>query len=272
MTTMKVSPSGSHIIANNLAKSSEKLNNLFNQLSTGARITQAADGAADLAISTSMEHGLAAMRSARTNTNEAVSMIQVADSAGAQANDILGRMEELAVRSANSTMSDAGRSAAQEEMSGLQADLDRLSESTEFNGQSLADEARSLTFQVGASEGDTLVVETTGGLGSEALAVDDADLSSQAGAQAALSSIAEARESVTAYRSTLGASQNRLESAAGSLESSIENTYAANARLSDLDMVQALSERARQNILQQSNIALLTQANAAPQAALNLVG
>jgi flagellin len=272
MDTMKVSPPGSHVITNNLAKSSEKLNNLFNQLSTGARITKAADGAADLAISTMMEHGLAGMRTARSNSNEAVSMLQVADQAGAQADAILSRMEELAVRSANGATSDAGRAAAQEEIAGLQADLDRLSTNTEFNGQPLADEARELTFQVGASEGDTLVVETTGGLGAEALAVDEADVSTQAGAQAALSSIGEARGSVTAYRSTLGASQNRLETAVDSLESSIENTYAAKARLSDLDMAQALSEQARQNILQQSNIALLTQANAQPQAALNLVG
>ncbi|HBU48392.1 MAG TPA: flagellin FliC [Myxococcales bacterium] len=270
---MKVSDKTSaSVIQNRLANQSNKLNQVFNQLSSGSRITKAADDAASLAISTSLEHALAAMDAARTNANEATSFTQVADSGIGQIQDGLGRLRELAVGAANGTLSDAQRQAFQSEAEGIVADVDRITQSTEFNGTRVLEADQEFQFQVGTSEDETIRMETGDGTSSEALGLEDIDLSTASGAQAALTAIDEATEQTNAQRSAIGAVQNRLERASVNLSSSIENTVAANSQIRDLDVAAASAEKVRTEILQQSNVALLVQASQFPQAALNLLG
>ncbi len=260
------------MIQNRLANQSNKLNQVFNQLSSGSRITKAADDAASLAISTSLEHALAAMDTARTNANEATSFTQVADSGIGQIQDGLGRLRELAVRASNGTLSDAQRQAFQAEAEGIVADVDRITESTEFNGTNVLEADQQFEFQVGTTDGETIALDTGDGTSAEALGLDDVDLSTAEGAQAALTAIDEATEQTSAQRSSIGAVQNRLERASMNLSSRIENTVSANSQIRDLDVAAASAEKVRADILQQSNVALLVQASQFPQAALNLLG
>lgn len=270
---MKISDKSAVVGAQNrLAAHSNQLNNLFNKISSGSRITRAADDAAALAISTKMEHEIAAMDASRTNANEAISFMQVADSGVGQVQEGLGRLRELAVRASSGTLNDAQRQAINTEAQSIVADVDRLSEVTEFNGTKVLEADQTFEFQVGTAEGETIALETGDGVDAEALEISDIDLSTAEGAQAALGAIDEASERANSFRSNVGAVQNRLERSSASLDSSIENTVAANSRIRDLDVAAASAAKVRNEILQQSNVALLVQATQFPQAALNLLG
>ena len=199
-------------------------------------------------------------------------MTQVADSGIGQIQDGLGRLRELAVRASNGTMNDSQRQSFQAEAEGIVADVDRLTESTEFNGTKVLEANQEFEFQVGTSAEETIALETGDGTSAAALGLEDIDLSTAEGAQAALTAIDEATEKTNEQRSSIGAVQNRLERASAKLSSGIENTVAANSRIRDLDIAAASAEKARTDILQQSNVALLVQATQFPQAALNLLG
>ena len=268
---MKIQSPASALSSKQVAQTQDRMNQLFDKISSGARITKAADDAAALAISSAMESQISALRVSRQNANEADSLLQVADSGAEQASDILGRMRELAVSAANSTRSDADRAAAQVEFEGLQSQLNDIASSTECNDRALLDGGQTFTFQVGA-EGVPVEVTTSQGVSASDLGVETSSVGSQAGAQAALAAIDEAAARVTETRSEIGSGANRVRSAGNAIESAVENTVAANSQLRDLDMAEALSAQARESILQQSSVAILIQANAQPQAALSLIG
>jgi len=268
---MKIQSPASALSSKQVAQTQERMNNLFDKISSGARITKAADDAASLALSAAMEGKLTELRATRQNANEADSLLQVADAGLEQASDIVGRMRELAINTTNSTRSDADRAAAQIEYEGLKSQLNDLASGTDFNERAVLDGAQSFSFQIGSQAGQ-MEVSTDQGVSAADLVVDAGDLSTQAGAQAALASLDDAAAKVTESRSRIGAGSSQLRSVSSAIESAVENTVAANSELRDLDMASALSAQARESILQQSSIAILIQANAQPQAALSLIG
>jgi flagellin len=269
---MKIKSPASSLVQTQANKTQARMNKLFDQISSGARITKAADDAASLAISSAMESQISALRSSRQNANEADSMLQVADAGFEQAQEIVGRMRELAVSASNGTRNDADRAASEIEFQSLRSELNDLAASTDFNDRPLLDGAQSFTFQVGAEEGATIEVSTDRGVSAADLGVAAASVASQGSAQASIEALEEASSRVSESRSRVGAGSSRLRVASSAIESAVENTVAANSQLRDLDMVEALSAKARESILQQSNIAILMQANAMPQAALSLIG
>ena len=217
------------------------------------------------------ESQISALRTVRQNANEADSMLQVADAGAEQAQEIVGRMRELAVSASNGARNDADRAAAQIEFQSLQSELNALAAGTEFNETAVLDGAQSFSFQVG-TDGGSVDVTTEEGVSAADLGLADSSLATQDAAQATLAALDGASEKVAETRTRLGAGSSRLRVVSSALDSAVENTVAANSEIRDLDMAEALSAQARESILLQSNVAILIQANAQPQAALSLIG
>jgi flagellin len=186
---------------------------------------------------------------------------------------MLDRMRELAVRASSETLSDSDRDNANLEFIQLHEEITRVSISTTFNGEQLLAGTKFLTFQVGFvnDTSNRIVATLQGGMGAATLGVS-IEVASAGAAQSALAAISGALGTVNAYRSKLGSVQNRLERSIGNLESDIENSVASNSRIRDVDFAAETSRMTRLQILTQSGTSVLSQANAAPQAALALLG
>ena len=257
-----------------LTRTSRALEKTFNRLSSGSRINNAADDAAGLAISTRLEHRIKGQGAAKQNAQEGISFIQTLEGGVEQVLDMLHRLRELGVRAANETLTDNDRDALDLEYQQLLTEVDRVGLSTSFNGGPNLNGALTMTFQVGFSNtaNDRVSLTQTSGLSLEALNIDGTDVQSIGNAANCLGDISLALSHLNAYRSRLGATQNRLERSISNLESDIENATAANSRIRDVDFAEETSNLTRLQILSQSGTAVLTQANAMPQAALALLG
>ncbi len=246
------------------------------RMSSGLRINQASDDAAGLAISEKLRSQVRSLAQAQRNSNDGISLLQTAEGALAEDNDMLIRMRELAVQSANGTQGTSERLAIHNEFDALRSEMDRISEVTEFNGTNLLNGALSagMTFQVGINNvaaNDQITVSMgdsdAAGIGISA----GMTLSTVAGAQSALSLIDSAISSVSSRRGDLGAVQNRLLSTINNLSTSHENLSAANSRIRDADIAQESASFARSQILMQAGVSILAQANPRPSLALNLI-
>ncbi len=261
-----------------LNRSSSALGKSFEHLSTGSRINNAGDDAAGLAISTGLEHRIKAQGAAKQNALEGISLIQTAEGGVEQVKNMLDRMRELAVRSSSETLSVSDRTNADLEFQQLKQEITRVSSSTSYNGTTLLDASLVATFQVGMDDSATnrIICTITGdfsvGGADSILLLTNAEVDTAASAQGALDLIDDALSRVNAYRSKLGSVQNRLERAISNLESDIENATASNSRIRDVDFAEETSKMTRLQILVQSGTAILSQANASPQAALSLLG
>lgn len=257
-----------------LTRTSRALEKTFNRLSSGSRINTAADDAAGLAISTRLEHRIKGQGAAKQNAQEGISFIQTLEGGVEQVLDMLHRLRELGVRAANETLTNTDRDALDLEYQQLLTEVDRVGLATSFNGGPDLNGALTMTFQVGFSNttNDRVSLTQTSGLSLQALNIDGTDCQSIGNAANALGDISLALSHLNAYRSRLGATQNRLERAITNLESDIENATAANSRIRDVDFAEETSQLTRLQILSQSGTAVLTQANAMPQAALALLG
>lgn len=260
-----------------LSKVTGRLMDNFNHLSTGLRIASAADDAAGLGVSERMRAQVTSLRQASRNANDGISLIQTAEGALDEVSNILNRMRELAVASANGTYSDSDKDTLDQEMDDLISEVDRISNTTNFNNLSLLNAASTITFQVGAgtTTNDTISVGLTSVLSSD-LGIDATtiDISSASGASptTAIAAIDAAIDSVTSTRGTLGASQNRLQSTIANLDVSIEALSAAESRIRDVDVAFESADLTRNTILQQAALSILSQANVQPQSALTLLG
>jgi flagellin len=246
-------------------------------LATGARINKAADDAAGLAISTSLEHRIVGQRAAKQNALEGISLIQTAEGGVEQVRGMLDRMRELSVRAANETLSDSDRGNADLEFQQLKAETDRIASTTNYNGVSLLAATVTLTFQVGFNDAanNRIVATLVGNFvssGANSHLSLTGDIGSISAAGSMLAKIDGALSRLNAFRSKLGSVQNRLERSISNLESDIENATAANSRIRDVDFAEETSKMTRLQILVQSGVAVLSQANASPQAALSLLG
>ena len=273
----------------NLSQTQGSFFKAIEQLSSGMRINKAADDAAGLAVSEKLKNQVRGLNQAQRNAQDAISLMQVAEGSLSETHNLLARMRELSIQSANDTLTDPDRKHLQAEMDQLLAEVDRIASSSQFNGKSLlvgtSASQTSLVFHLGANTGDEVSVSlsaldaravglSVSALGSSGYATTLGQLSSlsfQTSANAAIGTLDTAIESVSKSRALLGAVQNRMNSAVASLGVSAENTGAANSRIRDADVAQAVSEMVRTQILQQSTMAVLAQANQAPQMALQLL-
>lgn len=231
------------------------------KMASGLRINSAADDAAGLAISEKMRSTTTGLAQASQNVQSGVSLIQTAEGGLGNTADILKRMKELAVQASNGTYTDEDRQMLGKEFNELKNGLDQIASSTNYNGMNLLDGSLSgdnaLTIQAGARGGsDQTVTVGINSMSSEALGLDKIDISSLNGAMDAIQAIDTAINSVSGTRGGLGASQNRLEYAADTIDTAIYNITASESRIRDLDMAKEAMERTRQNIQNQSSLAV----------------
>ncbi|MFT4841518.1 MAG: flagellin [Planctomycetota bacterium] len=259
----------------NLSTVSERLGGNFRRLSTGLRISTAADDAAGLAISERLRSQVRSLEQGKRNANDGISLVQTAEGALNEVSSILIRLRELAIQSSNGTVSDQDKSTLDEEFSSLVSEVNRIGQSTEFNGIKLLDgSSSSISFQIGfgtTTGVDTLSVSLSAAL-STSLALDSLDIGSTGSTTTAITNIDSAINSVSSLRGSLGAVQNRLGSTINTLAITSENLSAAESRIRDVDVAYETAQLTRNNILQQAAISVLSQANSAPQSALQLLG
>jgi flagellin len=258
----------------NLSQTQSTLDSSMSRLSSGYRITSAGDDAAGLGISTKLEAQIRSYSQASRNANDGISVIQTTEAALNEDTNILTRLRELAMESASDGIGDTERGYIQNETTQLTSELQRISQVTKFNGSSLLDgNTTTLDFQVGVeSSADNVISFSTLDATAATLGVSGLDMSTQALAQAALSTIDAAIANVSSSLATLGAAGNRFQSAISNIQSFSESLSAADSRIRDVDVAEETSRMARANILQQAGVSVLAQANAQPQLALKLLG
>lgn len=262
----------------NLDNTQGALAQSIGRLSSGMRINSASDDAAGLGISQSLKADIASYGQASQNTNDAVSMSQVAEGGMSQMQDIVSRMRQLAVESANSTLGSTERGYVNTEFTQLSSEINRIGATTNFNGQQLLDGSASsgLTFQVGIynTTNDRLTMSinrlAASTLGST-VTIASVSLSTATGAQNALSVFDAAIKQLSTSRANIGAVQNRMQVAISNLQTTTTNLTAANSRISDVDVASETANMTQENILSQAGIAVLGQANQIPSAALSLL-
>lgn len=249
----------------------------LSKLSSGTRITKAADDAAGLAISEKMKAGIRSMKQADRNANDGISMVQTAEGGLNEVSSILTRMRELAIQTSSDTVGDVERGMTNMEYQNLKLELERISQVTEFNGKKLLNgEGDKYDFQVGINNDDfqDRISYDAGQVNSrlESLGVDGLEVSSKEGSQQSLNAVDAAIEKVSGQRAFLGAIQNRLVSTSNNLQVNVENLSAANSRIRDVDYAEATATKARNDILGAAGTSVLAQANMNGQNALKLIG
>src|SRR4051794_36549990 len=243
--------------SNNAAKSMERL-------SSGYRINRAADDAAGLAISEKLRGQIRGLAQAQRNSQDAVSLVQTAEGSLNEVHSMLQRVRELAVQFQNGTLSTSDKAAITAEAAQLQSEIDRIGNSADFNGIKLLDgSGGTISFQVGANDGDIISVDTA--TLSDKIGTIDVDGTD------AISAIDAAIENISSLRGAFGAVQNRLEHTLNNLATYQENLTASESRIRDVDMASEMVEFSKNNILQQAGTSMLAQANQAPQAVLSLL-
>lgn len=260
-----------------LAVSGREAESNLAKLSSGSRITKAADDAAGLAISEKMKANIRSLKQADRNANDGISMVQTAEGGLNEVSSILTRMRELAMQTSSDTVGDSERAMTNMEYQNLKLELERISEVTEFNGKKLLNgEGDKYDFQIGANNDgfqdrisyDAKQVNSK----MESLGVSELDVSSKDGSQESLASLDTAIEKVSGFRSFLGAIQNRLVSTSNNLQVNVENLSAANSRIRDVDYADATATKAKNDILSSAGTSVLAQANMSSQGALKLIG
>jgi flagellin len=259
----------------NLNVSQSSLSTSMQRLSSGLRVNSAKDDAAGLAIAERMQTQVRGMNVAIRNANDGISLAQVAEGAIGKLTDMLQRMRELAVQSANATNGSDDRANLDAEFQELRAEVTRTIEATQFNGLSiLSSDAGSLTFQVGANTADTVQISTID-LGSDsavsAVTSSASAITDVSSARSAIDNIDDALNTMNTQRALYGASQNRFEAIINTLQVAAENQSAARGRIMDADFAAETANLSRAQILQQAGTAMVAQANALPQQVLRLL-
>ena len=255
------------ITVGNQAKSSEKL-------SSGYKINRAADDAAGLAISEKMRRQVRGLTQASANSQDGISAVQTAEGALNEVHEMLQRMNELATKAANGTLTTDDRSYIQQEVKALTSEINRTASTTKFNDTGLLDGTWSAgkTLQVGADNSDKDQISVTiVPMDANSIGVSAVNMSTQDGAKAAIDTIAEAIKSVSSQRADLGAIQNRLEHTIKNLDNVTENTTAAESQIRDTDMAREMVKYSNNNILAQAGQSMLAQANQTNQGVLSLL-
>lgn len=252
------------------------LDKTLEKLASGSRINHAGDDAAGLAISENLRAQIRGMRQAKRNAQDGVSFIQVSEGGLNEISNMLIRLRELAIQAASDTIGDVERQFTDREFQSLKQEIDRIANVTKFNGTPLLNgKAGIFEIQVGTQNNPLLDRVVYNGERSDAsldaLKLGGESTATKQGAQLSLAVIDDALVRVNSIRADLGAMQNRLQSTINNLAITDENLSAANSRIRDTDMAEEVSEMTKNNILMQSGIAVLGQANNTNSAALKLL-
>lgn len=262
-------------VQRNLEHNSQETGRSLARLSSGQRIVNAGDDAAGLSISTNLEAEIRGLRQASRNANDGVSFVQTAEGGLNEVSNILVRLRELGVQAGSDTIGDEERGFLNREYQNLKQEVDRIAQVTNFNGRQLLNgSGGELDFQVGSHKGEANTIRyrtDEANTTASHLGISGASVASKGDALDSLESVDEAIKKVNEYRSGLGAMQNRLHSASNNLSIHIENLSDARSRIADTDVAEEASKLARSNVLQSAGIAVLAQANAAPQGILRLL-
>jgi flagellin len=251
----------------NLSATSARMQTSMARLSSGYRINSAADDAAGLAISEKLRAQIGGLDQANRNVQDGISLVQTAEGQLNEVHSMLQRVRELAVQYKNGTLSTEDRTAIQSEVNQLGSEIQRIGQGAAFNGISLLANAGTITFQVGANDGDSIAVSTIS-LGS---AVSSGVFDLSVNGTTDISEIDDAINSVSAQRSTFGSVQNRLEHTANNLSTYQENLTASESQIRDVDMAAEMVEFTKDQILQQAGTSMLSQANQLPNSVLSLL-
>jgi len=252
----------------NLSKSQDTLNTSLQRLSSGLRINSAKDDAAGLYTAQQMTADIRGANQAARNAADGISLAQVAEGGLAEISNNLQRIREIAVQSANGTVTD--RSGLTAEVNQLEAENTRIIESLQFNGTDLLGGSGgtnlALSIQVGQDSGDTVSISAT------ALSLTAAAVDTSANASTSLGTLDTDINTVSTLRATFGAIQNRFEAVISNINSFSENTSAARSRIMDADFAAETASLTKAQILQQAGVSIVSQANVIPQSALSLLG
>ncbi len=256
----------------NLTKSSDELGVALQRLSSGLRINSAKDDAAGLQISNRLTSQINGLNQAQRNANDGISLAQVAEGALNETTNILQRIRTLAIQSANGSNSTADRITIQAEVSELVAEIDRIANDTSFGTTNLLSGgfAAGTNFQVGA-EANQIITVSIPNQNATAIGVNAITVSSVLGAQATIVAVDLAIGVVDNTRGGLGAFQNRLTSTIANLANISENVSAARARIRDADFAAESANLAKNQVLQQAGLSILSQANSSSQSVLSLL-
>ena len=264
-----------------LTKNARVMSNAMEQLSTGNRISSAKDDAAGMAIGQNMTQQIRGLNQAVRNANDGINMMQTAEGALTETSNMLQRMRELAVQSANGTVSDTQRGYLNTEFNKLSEQIDNIATNTTWNGMSLlnassatglATSAGSFTFQVGSESGQTISISISNmgtmasGLGISALAISTAS-----GASSAIATLGSALDTINNQRAIIGAGINQLTYAVDNLTNISQNVQASRSTIMDTDYASSTTTLAKSQIIQQAATAMLAQANQQPQSVLSLL-
>ncbi|WP_298802616.1 flagellin [uncultured Pseudokineococcus sp.] len=272
----------------NLSVTQNSVSSSLEKLSSGLRINRAADDAAGLAISEGLRSQVGGLKVAVRNAQDGISVVQTAEGALGTSTAILQRMRDLSVQAANDGgLNASAKTNIQKEITQLNEELTRISDTTQFNGKALLTGGYTGAFQVGANGGEQISVAITtdmdaAGLGTSVIDVTAASTPSTrdgngvitaygTGAQGAIDRIDTAISTVSTARADLGAKQNRLEMTIKNLNVSVENLSASESRIRDTDMAQEMVSFTKSQILSQAGTAMLAQANQMGQGVLSLL-
>jgi len=260
----------------NLGMSNDRQRASIEKIASGTRIPNSGTDSAGLAISEKMKADIRSVAQATRNANDGISMIQVAEGSMSEVGNILTRFRELSMQAASDTIGDRERGFINKEVQQLRQEVDRIAQSSEFNGRKLlAGEGGALEIQVGKDsnpEYDRFVFDTSKhNVTSAALGVEDINTETKTAAQENLSKIDRAIQNLSENRADLGALQNRLQSSVNTLQVYNENLSAARSRIYDVDMASETSELTKANILSQAGVSVLSQANNNSMSALKLL-
>ncbi|MBS1959182.1 MAG: flagellin FliC [Bdellovibrionales bacterium] len=259
-----------------LANTKGALDGSLERLSSGSRINRAGDDAAGLAISENLRAQIRGFRQAKRNAQDGVSMIQVSEGGLNEISNMIIRLRELAIQAASDTIGDKERSFTDREFQALKSEMQRISDSINFNGTPLLNgKAGVFEIQVGIYNNpmaDRIVYNAeNANVTLEALGLVGESVATKVGAQTTLAALDDSLMRVNSVRADMGAMQNRLQSTMNSLAIQDENLSAANSRIRDADLALEVSDMTKNNILLQAGIAVLGQANAQSQSALKLL-
>lgn len=255
----------------------EAQNRSLERMASGSRINRAGDDAAGLAISEKLKANIRSMKQATRNANDGISLIQVAEGAMNEISSILIRLRELSIQASSDTVGENERLFIDKEVQHLKAEIDRISNGTEYNGTKLLNgTAGDLDIQIGVNNDpiqDRFIFDSANRMTTlDSLGIGEVTTMDKMASQANMAMLDSAINRLNENRSGLGALQNRLYSTINNLGIYTENLEGANSRIRDTDMAAESSNLVKQNILSQANISVLSQANSNPQLALKLIG
>ena len=265
------------IAQRNLGVSNMHQQSSMQRISSGTRIAKAADDSAGLAIASKMNADIRSLRQDNRNANDGISLVQVAEGGMNEVGNILTRFRELSIQGASDTIGDKERGFINKEMLQLRSEVDRISQTTEFNGRKLlSGDGDKLEIQVGLNnspEKDRFVYDQQKlNTSAAALGVADVNTETKQAAQENLAKIDGAITKLSENRADVGALQNRLGSTVQNLSVYEENLSAAKSRIYDVDVASESAELTKSNILSQAGTAVLSQANNNQMSALKLLG